>query len=582
MDGWLTTLKRGWTRRLPDGAIAGSADSRSVLKGLRHLMPSVRPHWRRAALGSALVLAVSLLSLPQPLISRFLVDDVLIDRHLGWLPWALGLMVAVALGHAGTKLMQGYVLSRFRQQVVLSLQQRLLERTLSLPKTFFDTVQSGYLVSRLRGDVEGITWFFSESVVQVAHQLLRLLGGMALLFYLEWRIALVVLVTLPPCWLVIRSISRRSYVLSHHASETRATLDGRVQESLSGAPLVKAFSREQHTVRQLSQGIREALGIGLEQQTVHGVHQLAIQGLPALARYVALGVGAYWVIRGDWTVGSLLAFQMYLGYVYGPAQYLANANIELQHSRASLERIAALFELTPEDRAGLGEPLEAPVGDIAFERVDFAYPGREPVLRDVSFTVRAGQKVAIVGPSGAGKTTLVSLLLRFYRPGSGEIRYGGRPASTLQTRSLRSRFGYVPQQNLLVAGTVADNLRYGHAEASAAELERAARRAGIHDFVAALPDGYRTEVGERGVALSEGQRQRLSIARALLREPDVLIMDEPASALDPANREAIFGELAGSLAGTTVFVVDRSGAIVESADAVLELDGAGSVRQRSG
>ncbi len=236
--------------------------------------------------------------------------------------------------------------------------------------------------------------------------------------------------------------------------------------------------------------------------------------MPDLGRAVTLVVGAYWIIQGSWTLGSLLAFQSYLGYVFGPASSLANANIQLQSAMASLKRVSALYDIVPEE-SGTGREVDHLEGAVEFRQVSFSYNNREQVLQDISFNIKPGEHVAIVGPSGVGKTTLISLLLRFYKPTSGDIRMDGRPADEYELGSLRRRIGYVSQSAFVLSGTILDNLRYGSQEASLEQVENAARVADIHQFIAGLPHGYLTEVSERGVNFSEGQKQRLSIAQGI-------------------------------------------------------------------
>jgi ABC-type multidrug transport system fused ATPase/permease subunit len=279
-------------------------------------------------------------------------------------------------------------------------------------------------------------------------------------------------------------------------------------------------------------------------------------------------VGAYWVIRGEWTFGSLLAFQSYLGYVYNPAMFLANANLQLQSALTSLERVSAVLDITPEE-TGQGQQVEHLKGEVRFRGVSFSYDGQERVLEDVSFLVRPGEHVAIAGPSGVGKTTLISLILRFYRPTQGEILFDGIPAENYNLRSLRQRIGYVSQSTTLLSGTIRENLQYGQPEASLDALKKAARVAGIHDFIESLPDGYESRVEERGVNLSEGQKQRLSIARALVKEPDILIMDEPTSALDGIVERSIFELLPAVVQNKTLFVVAHRPSTIQKADRVL-------------
>jgi subfamily B ATP-binding cassette protein MsbA len=294
--------------------------------------------------------------------------------------------------------------------------------------------------------------------------------------------------------------------------------------------------------------------------------------LPAVVRGIVLALGAFWVIKGQWTLGSLFAFQVYLGYVFGPSQFLASANIELQYARAALERVSSLFDIVPEEKMGVGRPVDRLKGEIEFKNVSFSYGSREPVLEDVSFHIRPGERVAIVGPSGVGKTTMISLILRFYKPTSGEIYFDGQSASEYEVGSLRRRIGYVSQSSLLLSGTIMENLCYGNPEATKEQVIRATRAAGIHDFITSLAEGYETNVEEKGENLSEGQKQRLSIARALVKEPDILVLDEPASALDSWTEKSIFGSLPTLVRDKTLFVAAHRLSTIKDSDRILLLN----------
>jgi ABC-type multidrug transport system fused ATPase/permease subunit len=341
---------------------------------------------------------------------------------------------------------------------------------------------------------------------------------------------------------------------------------------LSATSLIKAFSAEKQATGRVMDAWQAALQISLEQTAVGSVANLAIGLMPDIARAVVLVAGAYWAIRGEWTLGSLLAFQSYLGYVYGPALSLASANLQLQNALAALERVSALFNIVPEENLGTGCQVERLSGQVEFKGVSFAYGGREAVLEDVSFLARAGEHVAIVGPSGVGKTTLVSLILRFYKPSQGELWFDGRPAAEYEVGSLRRRIGYVSQSTLLLSGTIRDNLTYGNPGASDTEVVRAATAAGIHDFIAGLPQGYDSPVGERGINLSEGQKQRLAIARALIKAPDILVLDEPTSALDSLVERSIFDALPALIRDKTSFVVAHRLATIQNSDRILLLN----------
>jgi ABC-type multidrug transport system fused ATPase/permease subunit len=501
MDSWFTYLKNGLSRTLPDDRIAGRRGYGGAKANLQNLRPFLARHWRKGILGTLLIFFNALLSFPQPLITRYIVDDVILGRQLGLLAGAILLLAAiVGLGKL-SNLLQQFYFARFEQEVLLDIQGTLLERALRFPKSFFDDKETGYLMSRLSSDVGGLRWFFSSTLVHVASNLLRFVGGVGLLFYLEWRLAIATLLILPGLVVCVRYFSGKMRILSHRGMEQRADVSRHMQESLSSTSLIKAFSAEKQAVGRVMAAWQNALHISLEQTAVNSVANLAISLIPDIARAVALVAGAYWIIRGEWTLGSLLAFQSYLGYVYGPATFLANANLQLQNALAALERVSALFDIVPEEALGVG-----------------------------------------------------------------------CPAAEYELGSLRRRIGYVSQSTLLLSGTIGDNLRYGNPEASEAEVVRAAMVAGIHDFIAGLPEGYDSPVGERGVNLSEGQKQRLAIARALIKDPDILVLDEPTSALDSLVEKSIFDALPALVRGKTSFVVAHRLATIQNSDRILLLN----------
>jgi ABC-type bacteriocin/lantibiotic exporter with double-glycine peptidase domain len=278
--------------------------------------------------------------------------------------------------------------------------------------------------------------------------------------------------------------------------------------------------------------LERAFHITLEQTSVNALAGVIINSMPGIARLIVLAIGAVWVIQGQWTLGSLLAYQAYIAYVFWPAQFLASANLQLQQARASLERINDLFAIIPEDNSGTGKKVARLKGDIEFRNVTFAYHGSEPVLKDISLQIRSGERIAIVGPSGVGKTSFLSLILGFYKPATGQIFFDGLPVDEYEIGSLRRRIGYVSQQPRLLAGSIMENLRYGNPDIAAEKLKQIAEIAGLDSFVAQLPHCYNTLIGEKGVNLSEGQKQRMSIARALTKDPDIIVFDEPTAALD--------------------------------------------------
>ena len=568
-NSWFAYLKQGLSRKLPRDRIAGEHGYAGIKANVENLRPYVGRHWQKGVMGFVLIIFTSLLGFPQPLIMRYIVDDVILSRQLALLAGAILLLIGILLAEKLAGLLEQFYFARFEQGVTLDIQQDLMERALRFPKSFFDENQTGYLMSRLSSDVEGLRWFFSSTIVHIISNIVRFAGGVALLFYLEWRLAAVVVIILPGLALCMRYFSGKIHVLSHQNLEQQANVSSRFQESLSAASLIKAFSSEARTVRRLMSELKAAFHISLEQTTVSSVANLAISSMPGVARIMVLALGAYWVIKGQWSLGSLLAFLAYLAYVFGPAQFLATANLQLQKALAALQRVSSLFDIVVEENMETGQPVQRLTGEVEFKNVAFSYNGREAVLKDVSFSVRPGERVAIVGPSGVGKTTLLSLILRFYRPSSGEIYFDGRPASDYEVGSLRRRIGYVSQSPLLLAGTIMENLCYGNPEASKEHVVRAAKAAAIHDFIASLPAGYDTEIGERGINLSEGQKQRLSIARALVKDPDILVLDEPTSALDSLAEKSIFQSLPTLIRQKTLFVVAYRLSTIKESDRIL-------------
>jgi ABC-type bacteriocin/lantibiotic exporter with double-glycine peptidase domain len=572
VESWFTYLKRGLARKLPEDRITGRKGYSGIKANLKNLRPYVGRHWRKGVLGFFLILITSLLGFPQPLITRYIIDDVILSRRIELLAGAILLLIGIVLAEKLMRLLEDFYFARFEQRVTLDLQQDLAERVLRFPKSFFDDTQTGYLMTRLSSDVEGVRWFFSSTIVYIVSNLVRCLGGVVLLFYLEWRLALVVLIILPGVVFCMRYFSTRIHILSHQGMEQEANVSSHLQESLSSASLIKAFASEASAIGRLMSELKKAFHISLERTTVSSVAELAITAMPGITRVIVLALGAYWVIKDQWSLGSLLAFQAYLGYVFGPAQFLAAANLQLQEALAALQRVSALFDIVPEENLGVGKTIDRLTGEIEFKNVSFSYDAREPVLEDVSLLVQPGERVAVVGPSGVGKTTLLSLILRFYKPTSGELYFDGRPASVYEVGSLRQRIGYVSQRTRLVSGSIMENICYGNPEASEDQVVQAARVAGIHEFISMLPEGYETKLGEDGVNLSEGQKQRLSISRALIKDPDILVLDEPTSALDSKTEASIFRSLPSLVQGKTLFVVTSRLPAIVASDRVLLLN----------
>jgi len=572
MNSWFEYLRKGLSRNRPVDRMVDQVNPKSWRDNLANLKVFFIRHWRMGVLGAFLILFTSVLSFPQPLVTKYLIDNVILARRLDRLLWVVILLAVLKILSMLSGMLQSYILTRYEQQIMLEIQESLFERTLHFPKEFFDEKETGYIMSRLTSDVQGLRWFFSGTIVSIISSIFRFMGGVLILFYLEWRLALISLVVLPGLILLVRYFTGKLRILSHSGMEQFARVARYMQESLASTTLIKAFASEKRTVGRMSDEWKAVQQVSLEQSVVSQVANMAIGIMPDLARAIVFVAGAYWVIKGIWTLGSLQAFQSYLGYVFGPALFLATANLQFQNALVALERISVLFDILPEENLGVGININKLIGDIEFKNVSFSYDTRDYVFINLSFHILPGEYVAIVGPSGVGKTTLISLLLRFYKPTQGDIWFDGRSASEYELRSLRHRIGYVSQSATLLSGTILENLRYGYPEASMDQVIRATKVAGIHDFISNLHEGYESPVGERGVNLSEGQKQRFALARALIKEPDILILDEPTASLDSLTEKSILEELSILIKGKTIFVVAHHAATVQYASRILVLN----------
>ncbi|TWT36665.1 putative multidrug export ATP-binding/permease protein [Posidoniimonas corsicana] len=530
------------------------------------------------ALGS-LALVIAVLDMAQPLFMRHIIDEVLLNESMttGQRLSHLHVVGAVFLGVI--------VLSRFLEatrnfqqrllnvKVLLSLRRALFNRMLGLPLAELNDMKTGGIISRLSGDIDRTTGLLQLAIISPSVSLVRLLVALGILLSINWKLALAAMVVLPPALLLSLTIAQRVRPIYRSMREENAAIDARVSETFGGIRVVRSFQRE---VNEEATYLGGRNTIARKQLFAHWREILLWSSwgfLLASVNVVIIWMGGAMQIFGKATVGDIMAFQWYTLMLLEPVWAIVNSFSELQRSLAGMERVFEVIE-SPIDKPDRPDAVAAPteVQELRFDHVGFEYTAGEPVISDFDLTVPGGSVVALVGRSGAGKTTVTDLVARFYDPTSGAITLNGRDLRDLKLASYRNLLGVVQQEVFLFDGTIRSNIAYGRPKATEEEVVEAARRANAHQFISEMPAGYDTVIGERGVRLSGGQAQRLSIARALLADPKILILDEATSNLDTESEQLIQQSLDDLMHGRTTFVIAHRLSTVASADVILVME----------
>lgn len=536
------------------------------------------PYWPRGLAALACIGAAAALGLVPALVTKGLIDYLAHPKG-GLEPLALivgaGVGAAILGGLIG--MLQSYLSTSISEGILYDLREQLFGRLLKQSVGFFINSRSGDLLSRMDNDIAGVEDVISDTVFGLITSVIVLVTTLALMISLDWRLTLAAVIILPAFLYPSRRIGEITYRARKRTQEKLAEMSVYMQEVLgiSGLLLVKAFTKERHEAtrfRDLNTGLRQ---LKVRQAMIGRGFQALLNLLTTLAPAILLLFGGYLVLTGRTTVGTVVSVvTILLGRLGSSASNLASTRVNVTGSLALFQRIFQYIDLPMEvdERPGAIE-LPRVRGAVAFDGVSFTYQmTRRPALADLSFEVAPGQLVALVGPSGAGKTTVTYLLARFYDPTSGTIRIDGQDVRDVRLESLSRNFGIVFQDTYLFHSSVRENLLYARPEASQAEIEAAARAAHIHDFIESLPDGYDTVVGERGHRLSGGEKQRLAIARVILKDPRIVILDEATSNLDSVSEQMIQAALRPLFADRTSFVIAHRLSTVLAADRILVLD----------
>ena len=475
---------------------------------------------------------------------------------------------------------QLYLTSKVGFLLSAALRNELFSRLQRLSLSFHHQTKSGELLTKVSGDTTALRDVFADWALTMAGHGLMLLGMMAIMFVLNWKLALVAMVTLPMMGALLFVLIRKVKATAQKQRKHEGAIASHVNEVLGAISLVQAFGREEHEESRLQkysdhhveQGIQTARLTASVSRMVHIVEAFGTAGIVL--------VGGWLVLGKQMTPGDLLIFLSYGHSLYKPLRNLSSLSVKFSRAMVSAKRVADILDIEPEIR-DLPDARQASAlqGDIAFHQVAFGYERNTNVLHGVSFHIEAGQKVALVGSSGAGKSTIVNLILRLYEPQSGSIMIDGTDSAQYKRESLRQHIGIVLQDTVLFGASIAENISYGKPDATREEIERAAALSYAHDFITALPDGYDTILGERGNTLSGGQRQRICLARAIIKQPSILILDEPTSAVDPASAALIRDTVARLQAGKTTLVIAHQFVAMDQFDQILVLENGRLVEQ---
>jgi subfamily B ATP-binding cassette protein MsbA len=546
----------------------------------------IRPHWKALAVALIAVLGETASDVLEPWPIKIVIDSILQSKALpGWLNgfvssvfghdklpilnFALTAVVAIAVVGAISSYLEKYLTTSVSQWVTHDLRRTLYNHIQRLSLAQHDNAQTGDLISRVTSDINAVQDFVNSALLGMLVNALTLLGMIGVMFYLNWRFTLIALSIAPVLFVVVYSFTRRIKKASRAVRKKESEMLSVVQEVLSSARVVKAFAREDFEVSRFESQSLENVETALEARTIKAKLTPIVDVLVAIGTCLVLGYGARLALRGELSAGVLVVFLLYLGKMYKPMRELSKMTDAVSKATVGYERIREVLEVESLVK-DLPRAKRAPrfKGKIEFENVNFSYDEKTQVLRDVNLTVEPGQVAAIVGPSGTGKTTIISLIPRFYDPQSGTVKIDGVDIRRYTLKSLRQQMSFVLQETLLFRATIWDNIAYGKPDATAEQIMRAAKLANAHEFIEKMPNGYDTLVGERGATLSGGQRQRIAVARAIIRDTPILILDEPTSNLDSASEQMVIEGLDRLMEGRTSIVIAHNLNSIRKADVV--------------
>ena len=539
----------------------------------KRILNYIRPylHVLFAALVCTMLAAGGNLYLPW--IFRDMIDKVLTAKDAYMLNLISASIVVIFLLRGIFLYWQNYLMSYVGQHVIIDIRSEVFHKLQRLSMSFYDKNKTGTIMSYVTNDVNALQGAMVDNTIELITESIILIGSILAMIYLDWKLTLFTILTFPVVLYFMNFFGKKIRRSGGMIQEATADITSVLQESVSSARVVKSFVREKYEIERFEKENAANLAANLKNARYMATLTPTIEFVAALGVTLILWYGGNNVIEGDTTAGSLVAFLAYAVNISNPIKRITRVTGNIQKALAAAQRVFDVLDL-PEEVTDLPDarPLPAVTGSVSFEHVTFSYNKGDEIIHDLSFSVKPGQAIGLVGPSGAGKSTIASLLPRFYDCDSGTIRIDGTDIRDATLDSLRSQVGIVPQETILFNGTVYDNILYGRLDATKEEIIEAAKAANAHDFIMELPQGYDTMLGDRGVNISGGQRQRIAIARAILKNPRILILDEATSALDTESERLVQEALNRLMVGRTAFVIAHRLSTIKNADRILVLE----------
>jgi subfamily B ATP-binding cassette protein MsbA len=556
----------------------------------------IRPHWKTLAIALAAVLGETVTDVLEPWPIKVVVDNVLQSKKLpgllgstvsglfgtnpyAMLNFAIAAVALIAVVGALSSYFEKYLTTSISQWVGHDLRRTLYQHIQRLSLSEHDQSRSGDLITRVTSDIEAVQDFINSALLGMLVNVMTLVGMIGVMFYLDWRFTLIALSISPVLFVVVYHFTRRIKKASRAVRQKEGELLSIVQEVLTSIRVVQAFTREDYEQKRFDSESLANVEAGLQARSIKATLTPVVEVIVAIGTCLVLGYGARLALAGRLSAGVLIVFLLYLGKMYKPMRDLSKMTDTVSKAAVGFERIKEVLDMDSAIRDMRGAK-RAPKfkGRISFDHVTFSY-GEKEVLKDVSFEIKPGQVAAIVGPSGTGKTTLVSLIPRFYDPIRGKVCIDGTDVRQYKLKSLRDQISFVLQETLLFRATIWENIAYGRPDASPAAIRKAAELADATEFIDAMPDGYDTMVGERGVTLSGGQRQRIAIARAIIRDTPILVLDEPTTGLDSAAEQSVTAALERLMKDRTSVVIAHHLNSIRHADVIFVIKDAELVEQ---